>query len=77
VRKSEIVTRKPVAGSLMPAGLDEALAPDELRDLMTYLLHAPPVMRDYPSLPRDGVGHAPLPRTRAELSAVLAGAPDP
>jgi hypothetical protein len=77
VGKAEIVTSKPVAASLMPAGLDKLLDREELRDLMTYLLTTRPVMRDYATLPRDGVGHAPHPRTRAELDAVLAGAPAP
>jgi type 1 glutamine amidotransferase len=77
VKKSEIVSAKPVANSLMPAGLDQALDPAELRDLMTFLLTPAPVMGDYPSLPRDGVEHAPPLRTRAEIAAVLAGAPEP
>ncbi len=77
VRKADIASLKPLAASLMPAGIDQLLAPAELRDLMTFLLTAPPVMRDYASLPRDGVEHAPAPRARAEIEAVLAGAPDP
>ncbi len=77
VIKDEIKTARPQAQSLMPVGLLDALTPDEVRNLMTYLLHEPPVMRDYPSLPRDGVEQAPSPRSRAELDAVLAGAPDP
>ena len=67
----------PLAQSLMPAGLDKTLSAEELRDLMTYLLNEAPHMRDYPSLPRDGVEHAPVARTTAELAAILAGAPDP
>ena len=77
VKKDDIVTRKPVAKSLMTEGLDKALTEAELRDLMTYLLNAPPVMRDYPSLPRDGVDHAPKARNLKEVDAILAGAPDP
>ena len=29
---------EPLTASLMPAGLDKVLTPEELRDLMTYLL---------------------------------------
>ncbi len=35
---SSIIKTTPMAVSLMPAGLDRALTPAELRDLMTYLL---------------------------------------
>lgn len=77
VKKSRIVARKPVARSLMPDGLDQALTTSELRDLMTYLLNHSSHMRDYPTLPRDGVDTAPRSRSRAELQAVLAGAPVP
>lgn len=41
VKKSEVVTVQPMSQSLMPAGLDKALSPEELRDLMTYLLTEP------------------------------------
>ena len=77
IDKAKIASSKPVASSLMPAGLVKDLASDELRDLMAYLLTERPVMRDYPTLPRNGVDHAPAPRTRAELDAVIDGAPDP
>ena len=77
VKKEEIKSARPQAQSLMPVGLLDTLTTAEVRDLMTYLLHEPPVMRDYPSLPRDGVEQAPSPRTRAELDVVLAGAPEP
>jgi putative heme-binding domain-containing protein len=42
VRKAEISKMEPLPVSLMPAGLDKALTPDELRDLMTYLLTTKP-----------------------------------
>lgn len=75
VKKAEIQASRPLATSLMPAGLDQALTADELRDLMTYLLHERPVMRDYPTLPRDGVGHAPAARERAEIERIRAATP--
>ncbi len=39
--KSAITKTEPMSVSLMPAGLDKALTPAELRDLMTYLLTEP------------------------------------
>jgi hypothetical protein len=33
-----LVKTEPMTTSLMPAGLDKALTPEELRDLMKYLL---------------------------------------
>jgi putative heme-binding domain-containing protein len=42
VLKTNIVKTEPMAVSLMPAGLDKALTPEELRDLMTYLLTPQP-----------------------------------
>jgi len=41
IRKSDIKTIEPMSVSLMPTGLDKALTPEELRDLMTYLLTEP------------------------------------
>jgi putative heme-binding domain-containing protein len=38
ISKKEIDEVKPMTTSLMPAGLDKNLTPEELRDLMTYLL---------------------------------------
>ncbi|MEM7383562.1 MAG: ThuA domain-containing protein [Verrucomicrobiota bacterium] len=77
VKKEAIESSKPLGHSLMPVGLLETLTENEKRDLMTYLLHEPARMRDYPSLPRDEVATAPRLRTRSELDAVLAGAPEP
>ena len=42
VVKTTIAKTEPMSVSLMPAGLDKALAPEELRDLMTYLLTPQP-----------------------------------
>jgi putative heme-binding domain-containing protein len=38
IPKSEITKAEPLKTSLMPAGLDKALSPDELRNLMAWLL---------------------------------------
>lgn len=71
VDRSEIEMLVPSAQSIMPDGLTRKLAPEELRDLLTFLLLPPPQMpRDHPQPP-------PPPRTGAELAAVLAGAPEP
>lgn len=77
VKKTDIKSSRPVAASLMPAGLDTILTDSERRDLMTFLLMERPVMRDYATLPRDGVDHPPRPRTREELTTVMAGIPNP
>src|SRR5690606_98967 len=52
-------------------GLPKQLGPERMRDLMTFLLTPPPQM------PRDHAGPRPQPRTRAEVQAILAGAPEP
>lgn len=41
IKKSDIARSDPLPVSLMPAGLDKTLTPDELRDLMTFLLTTP------------------------------------
>ncbi len=51
----------------MPVGLQEKLATDQLRDLMTYLLTPAPRM------PLDSPLKAPPIRTEAEVAAALAG----
>ena len=71
IRPDEIEEMKPATISIMPTGLLKKLSNDERRDLMTYLLTPPP------SMPLDSPLTAPPVRTRAELAAVLAGAPDP
>ncbi len=65
--KAEIDTIKPAEVSVMPKGVDEKLTPDQFRDLMTFLLTAPPHM------PLDSPLEAPPVRTQAEVAAVLAG----
>ena len=45
LKKSQILKTEPMSISLMPEGLDKALTPEELRDLMTYLLIDPPTKK--------------------------------
>jgi putative heme-binding domain-containing protein len=63
--KGEIESLTPLGTSTMPEGLDKALGPDKLRDLLTFLLTLP--LQPAPLL-REG---APLARTQAEVDAVL------
>jgi len=65
--QSEIHQMKPAKLSVMPTGLNEKLTKEQLRDLMTYLLTAPPRM------PLDGTLTAPPIRSQSELAAVLVG----
>ncbi len=69
VAKDEIASREPSKASLMPAGFDQVLGERDLRDLMAYLLTEPPVMQVYHEAAKPPV------RSRAEIDAVLAGAP--
>jgi type 1 glutamine amidotransferase len=64
---------KPSPLSTMPDDLLKPLGPERTRDLMMFLLTAPP------SMPRDYTGkeRRPKPRTVAEVNQVLAGAPEP
>ena len=74
VARADVDAISPSAASIMPEGLDVALGPERLRDLMTFLLTDPLVPA---KLEVEG---APPPRRRAELEAALAGAmpvPDP
>ena len=77
VAASEIAAARPAAGSLMPTELIASLTKDEQRDLMTFLLTKAPLMRDYASMPRDGVDKPPPARSQAEIEAVLSGSPEP
>ena len=43
IAKETVVKSEPLTASLMPAGLDKVLTPEELRDLMTYLLMPAPL----------------------------------
>jgi putative heme-binding domain-containing protein len=63
----EQLTASPL--SVMPEGLPKILGPEKMRDLLTFLLSPPPRMPEY------GPAKLPPPRRRAEVEAVLAGAP--
>ena len=67
VSRGEVETTAPSPVSIMPEGLDTALGPEKLRDLLTFLLTEP--LRPA-AIEREG---APLPRRRAEVEAVLKG----
>jgi type 1 glutamine amidotransferase len=73
IDRGEVESMKPSALSIMPDDLVKQLGPDRTRDLLTFLLSAPP------SMPRDYTGPEPRPkpRTAAEVNAVLAGTPNP
>lgn len=66
INPNEIEAISPAGVSAMPDGLVEKLSSEQMKDLMTYLLTAPP------SMPLDGPLEAPPLRTPAEVAAVLA-----
>lgn len=68
VAKDEISAMKPGSISTMPEGLLKTLPPDKLRDLLTFLLLAPPEELRPATITRPG---APPPRKRKEVEAVL------
>ncbi|MCA9055026.1 MAG: c-type cytochrome, partial [Planctomycetaceae bacterium] len=67
IDRDAIDSMQPAKTSIMPQGLLDKLSPDEVRDLMTYLLTPPPHM------PLDSPLDAPPLRTPAEVAAALAG----
>jgi putative heme-binding domain-containing protein len=67
VPRSEVESTSPSAVSIMPDGLDSALGPLGLRDLLTFLLTEP---LSPAKLEIDG---APAPRRRAELDLAVKG----
>jgi putative heme-binding domain-containing protein len=69
--RAQVEAIEPAPLSTMPEGLPAALGPDRMRDLLTFLLTPPPQM------PREITDQQPKPRTRAEINAMLTGAPDP
>lgn len=66
---AEIERLQPLTTSAMPTGLLDSLSAQERRDLLTYLLTAPPQM------PLESPLRAPPPRSIAEVQQVLSGAP--
>jgi putative heme-binding domain-containing protein len=71
VKRDAIEHLEPAPKSIMPEGLPKTLGPERMKDLMTFLLTPPPQM------PLAGREEPPPARTRAEVQAVLAGAPNP
>jgi len=71
VRRDQVESMQTSPVSIMPEGLPKQLGPEKMKDLLTFLLAEPPRMPDY------GPGTPPPPRDRKEVTAVLAGAPDP
>ncbi|MCI0455870.1 MAG: ThuA domain-containing protein [Gemmataceae bacterium] len=71
VRRDEIDRMATVPISLMPGELPRQIGPEKMKDLLTFLLTEPPRMPDY------GKGQPPPPRALQEVTAILAGAPDP
>jgi putative heme-binding domain-containing protein len=67
ISPSDVEEMRPSKLSIMPEGIAKELAPEAMRDLLTFLLTPPPRM------PRDLEG-APEPRTLAEVEKVLDGA---
>lgn len=65
IPRDEIDQLQPATVSVMPDGIPAVLGPDKMRDLLAYLMTAPPRM------PNDAIGQAPAPRSRAEVDAVL------
>ena len=70
VPQSEVSETRPSTISIMPQGITQQLGEARLRDLLTFLLTEPPRMPEY------GRGAPPAPRSREEVQAVLAGAPE-
>lgn len=70
IRRGDIEELRPASKSIMPEGLPKQLGAERMRDLLTFLLTEPPHM------PRDAKEPPPPPRTRAEVRAILAGAPN-
>ncbi|CAN5906164.1 hypothetical protein BH23PLA1_BH23PLA1_18710 [soil metagenome] len=64
VDRSEVEATTPSGVSIMPEGIDEALGPDRLRDLLTFLLTDP-----IEPAPIEAEG-APPPRLRSEVEAI-------
>jgi putative heme-binding domain-containing protein len=66
IPRGEIVSMKASSVSLMPEGLVEGLSPEQLKDLMTFLLRPAPLEPAPLLIPGE-----PPPRSRAELERYL------
>jgi putative heme-binding domain-containing protein len=71
IDRAEIEESVPSSKSIMPEGLPKRIGDDAIRDLMTFLLTAPPHM------PLAGAAEPPEPRSIDEVKTILAGAPNP
>src|SRR5205814_8142859 len=71
LERRQIESMSPSPISIMPTGLDAALGPEKMRDLLTFLL-APP-LEPAPL----GIKGAPPPRKRSEVEVVLKKAGKP
>ena len=69
INREDIESMQPSRTSVMPEGIADKLSPNQMKDLLTYLLTPPPQM------PLDSPLSAPPLRTQADVSAALAGAP--
>ena len=67
VHRDDVERLQPSSLSVMPEKLSEKLEPQQMRDLLTFLLQSPPRM------PHDSPLPEPPPRTRDEVSTILAG----
>jgi putative heme-binding domain-containing protein len=67
----DIESLVPLPTSTMPEGLEKILGPDQMRDLLTFLLTEP---LEPAKFERQG---APVPRSRAEVEKALAGSAAP
>jgi putative heme-binding domain-containing protein len=69
IQRDDVETFEPSSQSVMPEKILELIGPENLHDLLTFLLIEPPSMPNYGPLP------PPAPRSIEEVEAVLAGAP--
>jgi putative heme-binding domain-containing protein len=68
IARDEVEEIHPSSVSVMPEGLAEAIGPEAMCDLLTFLLVEPPSMPDYGPLP------PPPPRSSEEVKILLSGA---
>jgi putative heme-binding domain-containing protein len=71
IAKSDVEEMKTSPKSIMPEDVAKGLGPDRMKDLLAFLLI------EQPSMPLDAKLKPPPPRKKAEVHAILAGAPNP